>query len=249
MLAFCCNVCGNRVEAPHADIRDREKPSCPICGSNLRFRTMMAGLSQALFGSVLPVTAFPVCKTIRGVGLSDAESYAGRLRDKLDYTNTFFHRKPFLDITSVGDCEFRDLDFMISSDVFEHVAPPVASAFTNARRLLKDGGVLVLSVPFIPGETDEHFPELHAFRLEERGGSWTLYNRTTSGAEQVFTDLVFHGGPGATLEMRLFGLDGLRRALRESRFSEPVLLDEHRPAFGIDWRGEICSIPLVATAV
>ena len=37
---------------------------------------------------------------------------------------------------------------------------------------------------------------------------WTLTNRTLDGAVQTFTDLVFHGGPGSTLEMRLFSRDG-----------------------------------------
>ncbi len=36
------------------------------------------------------------------------------------------------------------LDFVISSDVFEHVPPPVDIAFENTRRMLRPGGLFVL---------------------------------------------------------------------------------------------------------
>jgi predicted RNA-binding Zn-ribbon protein involved in translation (DUF1610 family) len=249
IVRFLCNVCGKQTAATCADARDREKPSCTNCGANLRFRTMMAGLSVALFGEVLPLPEFPRRKDIIGVGLSDSDTYSHRLDSRLGYTNTYFHKRPFLDITKAGSSPYRNLDFLISSDVFEHVSPPVERAFSHARDLLKAGGAFVLSVPFVPGATREHFPELHEFSLEDRAGRWTLFNRTIGGVDQEFSDLVFHGGPGATLEMRLFGFDDLRTLLRQAGFSEPVLLDSHRPQFGIDWRGELCSIPLVATAV
>jgi SAM-dependent methyltransferase len=249
VVRFLCNVCGKRTAAAYADVKARERPSCTSCGSNLRFRTMMAGLSLALFDDVLPVPEFPKRKDIVGIGLSDSETYALQLDGRLGYTNTYFHKKPFLDITKADSSPFGNLDFLISSDVFEHVSPPIERAFCSVRNLLKTGGALVLSVPFIPGTTREHYPDLHEFKLEDRDGRWKLFNRTRAGIDQEFTDLVFHGGPGATLEMRLFGFDDLKSLLRETGFSDPVLLDTHRPQFGIDWRGEICSIPLVATAI
>ena len=41
-------------------------------------------------------------------------------------------------------------DFVISSDVLEHVAPPYERALSNLLRLLKPGGLLVLTVPLKP---------------------------------------------------------------------------------------------------
>ena len=246
---FQCNVCGElSVVAPEV-ARLREAPSCLHCGSNLRFRTIIYGLSLALFGDATPLSEFPVCKEIRGIGLSDAQLYATILADRLDYTNTYFHTMPRLDIASAAATEFSGLDFIIASDVFEHVAPPVDIAFRNSRRMLRDGGVLVFSVPYLPGErTEEHFPDLHDYAIESRGDRHVLVNRTREGELQQFADLVFHGGPGATLEMRMFSFLDLERRFLAAGFERPRVLDDYVPHFGIDWRGEVCSIPMVVRA-
>ncbi len=98
-------------------------------------------------------------------------------------------------------------DFIISSDVFEHVVPPVSRAFENVWKMLKPGGVFVLTVPYgAQRETVEHFPELNEFSIVERDGSFVLRNKTRTGVLQEFNDLVFHGGPRTTLEMRVFSL-------------------------------------------
>ena len=48
----------------------------------------------------------------------------------------------------------------------------------------------------------EHFPELHEFRIVPLGEANVLINRRRDGALEIRDDLVFHGGSGATLEMR-----------------------------------------------
>jgi SAM-dependent methyltransferase len=183
-----------------------------------------------------------------GIGLSDSAAYAVPLAKKLGYTNTYFHTEPRLDIADVSEHRAAEADFIIASDVFEHVAPPVARAFANARRLLKPGGVLIFSVPFsLAADTVEHFPALHAYRLIDAGGSWRLENRTSDGRNEVFTDLVFHGGPGTTLEMRLFSRAGLERAFTEAGFARMRIADEACPEHGIVWP-EPWSVPMVAYA-
>ena len=97
-------------------------------------------------------------------------------------------------------------DFIVASDVFEHVAPPVSRAFDNARKLLKPGGKLIFTVPFSleRGHASSTFPDLHDWTIAERDGAWTARQHARAdGREQTFDDLVFHGGPGSTLEMRL----------------------------------------------
>jgi SAM-dependent methyltransferase len=124
----------------------------------------------------------------------------------------------------------------------------VARAFANARRLLKPRGVLIFSVPFsLASDTVEHFPDLHDYRLIEGNGAWRLENRAADGRLQVFTDLVFHGGPGTTLEMRLFSRAALEREFRAAGFARMRIADEPFPEHGIVWP-QPWSVPMVAYA-
>lgn len=246
---FTCNICGTLATSTLALIAEREAPSCSACGSNRRFRTMVHGLSLGLFRTSMPLAQFPVRPEIVGVGMSDAHVYAVRLADKFSYTNTFYDTIPQLDITDPDRAGLRPLDFLIASDVFEHVAPPVDVAFRNARRLLKRGGVFIFSVPYGLAETTEHYPNLHEFRLEKEGDDFVLVNRARDGTVERHGDLVFHGGPGSTLEMRVFGLRHLYRLFRANGFTEPRLLDEQVPEFGLEHVNEVCSVPMVVRAV
>lgn len=244
-LPYVCNICG----APNvARVRrlDRESASCWRCKSNVRLRSVVHVLSERLFGRSLPVLAFPSGARLKGVGLSDWDGYAKKLARALDYENTFLHREPKLDITALSPSREGTADFLISSDVFEHVARPVGRAFQNSFRLLKPGGVLVLTVPFsLEDTTREHFPELHDFRLEERDGKRVLVDRLPSGEEQAFDDLVFHGGDGATLEMRLFSLKGLMRELEAAGFTDVRVHGEPQFKYGI-YHAHPWSLPLSA---
>jgi hypothetical protein len=51
------------------------------------------------------------------------------------------------------------------------------------------------------------------------GGSQVLINRKAMGA-RIRDDLIFHGGSGATLEMREFGAAPLREKLLEQVFAK-----------------------------
>ena len=212
-------------------------------------RSMIHLLTAELFGRSIALPDLSPRKDIIGIGLSDAEGYAAPLALKLSYTNTYFHKEPRLDIAAtIPADDAAGYDFIMASDVFEHIAPPVSRAFANARRLLKPRGVLIFSVPYsLAADTVEHFAELHDYRLIEVDGSWRLENRTVDGREQVFTDLVFHGGPGSTLEMRLFSRAGLEREFAEAGFARMRVADEAVPEFGIIWP-EPWSVPMVAYA-
>ena len=247
-VLFRCNICGCNSENSLVATRGREIASCRTCGSTLRFRAIVNGLSIGLFNQQIALPDFPLRREIKGIGLSDSQLYAERLARKFSYKNTFFHAPPQLDIADVEGAPFAELDFLIASDVFEHVRPPVADAFRNARRLLRRGGVFVFSVPYVPGSTKEHFPNLHEYFIERRQDHFVLSNRTVDGQLEQFESLVFHGGPGTTLEMRLFGFDDLVRHFKEAAFDPPTLLSHAAPQFGIDFTNEVCSIPMVARA-
>jgi hypothetical protein len=130
-----------------------------------------------------------------GIGLSDAACYARPLARVFDYRNTFFHAEPSVDITATDRSLHGKHDFVIASDVFEHVAPPVSRAFDNALALLKPGGTFVMTVPFsLEPDTAEHYPDLHDWLVEPsatRGASSTARPTAATSASRA----VFHGGP------------------------------------------------------
>jgi len=242
---FTCNVCGRRGRSPEKG-QNPEDPTCAHCGSNVRTRDLLRALSQELFGASLTLAAFPRLKSLRGIGIGDSGVYAGRLEEKLGYHNTFFHREPRLDIAHPPESEFGQYDFAISSEVFEHVAPPAEAAFQNVCRLLRPNGAFVFTVPYsLEESTVEHFPELHEYAVVRLGERHVLVNRTREGKVEVHENLVFHGGPGATLEMRVFSESDLRRMLAGAGFGEVRIYGQDCPEFGIV-RDGLCSLPLAA---
>jgi len=176
-------------------------------------------------------------KDLRGLGLTDSENYASRLKVKFNYQNTYFHREPRMDIAANLPPEKVGIyDFVTSSEIFEHVVPPVGRAFENAYRLLKPGGLLLLSVPYgTQPDTIEHFPELFDFTVAATDDHYVLTNRTREGVIQKFDKLVFHGGPGSTLEMRIFSESDLLRCLQAAGFTEARVRREFVFQYGIWW--------------
>jgi SAM-dependent methyltransferase len=242
---FLCNICGRSSATPDPGT-DPEKPTCSHCGSNQRTRALLRLLSLELFGTAVPVPAFPRVKSLCGIGTSDSGAYVKLLEEKFDYHNTFFHREPRLDIANPPEDQFGKYDFILSSEVLEHVPPPAETAFHNLYRLLKPNGVLVFTVPYsLEATTAEHFPELHEFGITPLGEGHVLVNRTRDGQVQVFENLVFHGGQGATLEMRQFSECGLKNLLAGAGFQHVRIDAQGDPDFGVVFR-QTWSLPIVA---
>jgi SAM-dependent methyltransferase len=245
-MDFTCNICSTEITGCPIENIDREISSCPQCGSTVRFRSIVHLASVVLFGRSMALPQFPVDHTIVGIGLSDWPGYAEPLARKFNYTNTFFHQPPFFDIAEpIGD-RAATCDFVISTEVFEHVSPPVSRAFTGAFNLLKPGGHLILTVPFSNNPTTvEHFPDLHDYRIIQFGDEYVLVNRAKDGRYALHQDLVFHGGPGTTLEIRIFGRADLQTHLAEAGFTDIQIFGDDVPQWGIlhkhPW-----SLPIVA---
>jgi SAM-dependent methyltransferase len=212
----------------------------------VRLRSLAALLSREFFGTDLALPHLPALKTVRGFGMSDPPPLAARLAEKFDYTNTFYHQPPVLDITRPPEDALGTYDFIVSSEVMEHVPPPVEHAFANLYRLLKPDGLLLLTVPYsLEARTQEHFPDLHQYALASPGGRTVLVNRRRDGLIEVFENLCFHGGDGSTLEMRVFTEASLRAMLTGAGFREVHIASENVPEFGVD-HAESWSLPIVA---
>lgn len=243
-ISFICNICGNAVTCPTERVT-RENPTCPVCKSSVRTRSIVHLVSMTIFGRSLILKDFPARSDIVGIGLSDWDGYAKLLAQKFNYTNTFYHQEPRLDITSPGS-RFLDCDFIISSDVFEHVHPPAQRAFVGAAKLLKKGGALILTVPFTNAATTvEHFSEFSEFQLVRFARQNVVVGVRRDGSVGFKDKLVFHGGAGETLEMRVFCRRDLETMLFEAGFSSVQFVEDSWPEIGIIQR-DSWSLPIIA---
>lgn len=241
-MTFTCNICGvrNQVESFAT-----EPATCP-CGSNVRLRALIHLLSMELFGESVTLKDFPRLKSIRAIGMTDKESYSGLLAEKFDYTNTHYDREPRLDITEPHPLLAGTCDFILAADVLEHIAPPIGRALDELCRLLKPNGFLGVTIYCHPSDQmREHFPDLHEYRIVPLGSSNVLVNRRRDGTLEVRDDLVFHGGTGATLEMREFGVTALRAGLLAAGFKDVHLLTGDLREIGVVFDPDV-SQPLIA---
>lgn len=249
MLTFLCNVCGRRLHAAEELLLDpAQPPSCSGCGSNVRARAIVHLFSLEVFGTSLPLPDFPPLESLRGLGLSDWAGYADRFEELYAYRNTFHHLEPKFDIAAEHPQQHGRYDFVIASEVFEHVPPPVEAALAEAYRLLAPGGRLILTAPYTLDErTVERFPSLHRFTIAEIDGKPVVVNRREDGGLEAFDELVFHRAPESedtSLEVRLFSRAGLEQALRTAGFDDIAFHGESCLRYGIlhrDW-----SQPVVA---
>jgi hypothetical protein len=224
----------------------RESENCGRCGSSVRLRALIAVLSEEIFGTLLALPEFPVLKGIRGIGMSDTPDLAGRLAEKFDYTNTFYHQAPVFDVTEPDERDRERYDFILSSEVLEHVPPPVERSFAALYGMLKPDALLVMTTPYnLDGKTAEHFPDLYEYTLASPGGRTVLVNRRRDGSIETFENLTFHGGHGSTLEMRAFTEGSLRELFKQAGFDSIHFACENRPEFGVE-HAESWSLPIAA---
>jgi len=237
MLSFYCNICGKQSVAPRNAVSGRETRSCYHCGSTLRFRSVVHVVVNELLGEDKAMPQVEPDKSIAGIGLSDAMIYADSLNDRFDYQNTFYHQEPRLNIERPDSHFLSSADFVICSEVFEHIGQPVQRAFDNLFALLKPGGLCVFSVPYDTeaSETVEHFPDLYDYRIVTDADQKVLINHTQDGKEQRYENLRFHGGKGNTLEMRLFSLNAVTDHIRRAGFIDTRVRNESCLTHGIVW--------------
>lgn len=229
---FQCNICGAAsVFEPEGDWR--ETPSCQGCGSSVRMRSLVHALTQELFGRSSSLDTLPRTG-ITGGGLSDWAGYADRLTALFDYTNTFYHRGPKLDICAPDPEWLGAFDFLISSDVFEHVFAPVSDAFAGALAVLKPGGLFVMTAPYDEQlHTREHYPMDADLKVIEFSGEFVVVHRTRDGQYGLDASPVFHGGPGSTLEMRMFSLPDLIQLMTDAGFEDVRVHQDPCARFGV----------------
>jgi SAM-dependent methyltransferase len=235
-MIYRCNFTGKYFSLEENE-KDRESAS--RFGFNSRFRAICYVFTTLFYGECKILCDLDVNKDIKGIGMSDS-GCADIFSQKFDYTNTYYHTSPYLDIHNSDHIRnYTDLDFIISSDVFEHIDPfpSIQFAFNNLYKMLKNGGFLIFSVPFTYGEHIEHFPRLYDYKIVNDGGNYVLHNKTSDGTIELFHNLCFHGGPGNVLEMRLFSKDSIISFLKNSGFVDIVFYETTADMnkYGIFW--------------
>ncbi len=229
---YTCNLCGENSVV--VDDFHREGGACQHCGANIRFRALMFALSHHLYGQPIALTNFTPDQNLKVMGLSDAPHYADRLASLFNYTNFFYHTKPFLDICNIEGMALDSYDVLISSDVYEHVPPPRHVAFVNTHHLLKPGGLMLLTVPYtMLSKTAEHFPHLNQFGVVRDQQGMLLVNRRRDQHIEVFDRLTWHGGEGSTLEMRVYAEADLIQIIADAGFKDIKIWHLDESEFGI----------------
>ena len=201
MRRWSCVICGFKNKNTEAI---REAMFCGKCNSTWRVRATALGV---LVGTGFDKAPFPELGPNwfwRGVGASDHMALAAALASKFDYTNSYYHRFPRLDLLNVAEDQRHQFGFVICSDVLEHVPPPADRALVGIADLLADHGFAILSVPCGGREvpTDEYYPGLASWTEFEDRVEWI----DIDGKPHVDFEPEFHGGGGQTLAFRLWGM-------------------------------------------
>jgi SAM-dependent methyltransferase len=240
---FQCNITGQYFDL---EKNDTDREGGLRFGYNKRFRAICYWLTKMQYGECKILQNLEVNKNIKGIGMSDA-SWASICEEKFNYVNTFYHCSPYLNINNDDHVkQYRDLDFIISSDVFEHVDPfpSIQHSFNNLYRMLKKGGFIVFSVPFDYGEHKEHYPNLYDYEIKLENDEYVLYNTTIDNKKERFTNLCFHGGPGSVLELRFFSKSSLTTYLENAGFVDIAFHnnEDDMNRYGICWDNNLSLI-------
>lgn len=232
-MYFFCVAC-LRPSKVRNGILGREGSNCFFCKATSRDRAMLLNIHLTF----LQKLAKNPTRIPKIIGISDGylmEKILTRVY-KTNYKNYHYHQEPKLDVTKVPANLFASADIVSCSEVLEHVAPPINTAFQGLNLVLRKAGVLILSVP----HTDEfqvhveHFPVMKESRIEVYGEVSRLRGLNSDGEYLEFNDLVFHGGEGFTLEYRIFSETSLKSFLRENYFTN-IHRNRNVIFFGIKW--------------
>jgi SAM-dependent methyltransferase len=218
-----------------AELEDepRERCQCAECGATWRNRATLMALMVGMRRPPIPLPEQAADWSIRGVGLSDAPPVAPALASKFLYTNTYYHQFPHLDITDPPETLAGALDFVVCSDVLEHVPYlRVEPALAGLLWSLKPGGTAVVTVPVGGDRTYEYYPGLTEFELLGTSVAPVVNWIDTAGLRHTDAEPEMHFGGGMTLAFRLFGSQDVEERLRTVGF-ESVWQPPPMPDLGV----------------
>lgn len=156
-----CNICGNFLDYELKEIPSkkeslgyRETLDCPKCNSISRDRGLMWALTS-LIEYEKPLCELKINKTLKIFESFGLRYYPTILKEKFDYIDTKYSKlflklklfpKKFADLQRLF-FDDEQFDFIITSDIFEHVRFD-DKAFSEVYRTLKPGGYFLMTIPF-----------------------------------------------------------------------------------------------------
>lgn len=146
---YVCNIC-NSLNLSNINLKKSkyapstyERILCTNCGSTMRYRSLIH-----VFNLYYPNRD----KGKQGIGLTDPPCVSNYLKKDFNYKNTFFNDRidgEYIDVLRFTDfCSLESLDFIIASDVFEHVSN-LELALSECYKVLKPSGKIFVTVPII----------------------------------------------------------------------------------------------------
>lgn len=137
-MRWSCILCGSAHRGP-ALPAERDGIPCSGCGSAWLHRALGLVILKGLGLPIVPLSSLAPDLSRRGLGISDAFPLAAILGGRFDYTNSWYHRFPKVDLTSVPAELRAEFEFVVCSEVLEHVPPPVQTAMRGIAELLRPG--------------------------------------------------------------------------------------------------------------
>jgi SAM-dependent methyltransferase len=213
----------------------REKSNCMRCGSTWRARAVALNVLMQLG---YPPQVYPELKSDWsrvGLGISDDIAIASVIPTKFLYSNTYYDAFPNLDIRKIPKAALHGFEFVICSDVLEHIDVKLAQAVKGVSKLLKPNGFAVLSVPVVTNSLrSEFYPNLSSFTIEKGKVFW----EDSEGVTHIDRKPEFHGGRGQNLAFREFtevsfeelllnnGFKTVYRGSTSAQFGVPEIKDQ-----------------------
>ena len=196
---------------------DSEATVCDECGLTWRATACLIAVLDGLgySGSAIGKDIATDLSRV-GIGIGDDWRLARCLYQIFRYTNTQLYSYPNLDLLNIPKAARGQFEFVVCSDVLEHVHPPASRAVNGLFELLKPGGFAVVTVPLThESAAAEFYPNLQTY--EEKDGIVTWLD--IEGVKRVDDNPEFHGGEGLVLAFRIFSADGLIATLKDAGFT------------------------------
>jgi len=182
------------------------------------------GGPSELFKTTLPI--YPVIGSLDGVNFAAQTVWEGSIRSgrTFNYVGDKKGEQFVCEATDLHGIESETYDFLLSSNCLEHVANPL-KAIREWRRVIKDGGLLVLVLPNKQSNFDHRRP-ITTFEhlLDDYEREMTEHDLTHIEEILALHDLAMDPAAGTLEQFRLRSLDNFNnRTLHHHVFDVPLI--------------------------